>query len=79
MLTYRAWRELGRQVRKGERGVRLQVWLTKPEEKDASGKVTRKTRTFPKYTTVFHVSQTDAKDGARKPLAELSGGQEVVQ
>ena len=66
VFTYHAWKELGRQVRKGEHGVRLQVWITKPEE-TKDGKVTRKARTYPKYTTVFHISQTGSKDGAKKP------------
>ena len=67
--TYRAWRALGRQVRKGEKSVRLTVWITDGEDKvDAvTGKVV-KARTFPRPACVFHVSQTDpsnGKDGAR--------------
>lgn len=76
VFTYPAWQELGRQVRKGEHGVRLQVWISKPEERDESGKVTRKASTYPKYTTVFHVSQTDPKDRARKQVGD---GQEVAR
>ena len=59
VLTFNAWKALGRVVRKGEHGVRITTWveMTKidtPRE--------RRPRSFrrPKTTTVFHVSQTDA-------------------
>ena len=50
VFTYKAWQALNRQVRKGEGGVRVQTWI----ENKKTGK------RFPKATTVFHVSQTDA-------------------
>jgi hypothetical protein len=53
VLTYQAWLALGRQVRRGEHGVRVQTWIT--VEKDGQ-KVT-----IPKTTTVFHITQTDPK------------------
>ena len=52
VLTYHAWQALGRQVRKGEHGVKVQTWIT--VERDGQ-KVT-----IPKTTTVFHISQTEA-------------------
>lgn len=56
VLTYNAWRALGRQVRRGEHGVSVPTFITitRGEGDDA--------RTFqrPRTTTVFHISQTDA-------------------
>lgn len=60
VLTYLAWRALGRHVRKGEHGLTLTVWIERPEERDSlTGAVTRKASRFPKRSTVFHESQTD--------------------
>ena len=53
VFTYHAWRAKGRQVRKGEHGVRVVTWITGTDKK------TGKEKTYPKRTTVFHVSQTD--------------------
>lgn len=62
VLTYNAWRALGRHVRKGEHGVRITTWITRGEEKDAAGKVVKNGRRFPKTAVVFHVTQTE-EDG----------------
>jgi hypothetical protein len=63
VLTYRAWRALGRQVKKGEHGVRVTTWIpTEEKEKGAAmdgSAVERKvSRLRPKNAVVFHVSQT---------------------
>ncbi len=62
VFTYRAWQALGRQVRKGEKGVRVCTWVpvTKKDEKTGEKKPDGKR---PWTATVFHVSQTD-------PIAE---------
>jgi len=51
VFTYNAWLALGRQVRKGEHGVRICVWVDVGEGED--------TKRIPRHSTVFHVSQTD--------------------
>jgi len=53
VFGFNAWKALGRYVRKGEHGVRICTFVPK-EQKDGT------TKTFPHWTTVFHVSQTDA-------------------
>jgi hypothetical protein len=53
VFGFNAWKALGRFVRKGEHGVRICTFVPK-EQKDGT------TKTFPHYTTVFHVKQTDA-------------------
>jgi len=54
VFTYNAWQALGRQVRKGEKGVRCLTFI------DAKDKQTGQSRRRPWHTSVFHVSQTDA-------------------
>ena len=52
VLTFDAWRALGRTVRRGEKGVRCLTWIP---IKDDTG--TEKTR--PRAAYVFHISQTE--------------------
>ena len=56
VFTYHAWRALGRQVRRGEHGVKIAVWIPKVET-DTIGK--ESTRLMATTATVFHISQTD--------------------
>lgn len=61
---YRTWQKLGRQVRKGERGIRIfggrDVVTTEEDEQTGEEKQTRRTRFFP--VSVFDMSQTDPID-----------------
>ena len=57
--TYPAWQALGRQVRRGEKAVRLTVW--RPIGKAEDGE---KRKCRPVTSCVFHISQTDEKGGA---------------
>jgi antirestriction protein ArdC len=61
VFTYEAWRAQGRQVRKGEHGVRVCTFveMSKQDEGEAEPHSWRS----PRATTVFHVSQTDAIGG----------------
>lgn len=67
VLTFAAWRALGRTVRKGEHGVKVFTFVPVPDRKmtdAATGAETiRKGGTVPKGTTVFHVSQTELIGG----------------
>ncbi len=54
VLSFHAWRAMGRTVRKGEHGVKLVTWIdAKQAETGESSKLAR-------TVSVFHVSQTDA-------------------
>ncbi len=53
VFTYNAWKALGRQVRKGETGVKCVTWV------DTTDKDTGIPKKFCRSTTVFHISQTD--------------------
>ena len=65
VFTYNAWQALGRQVRKGEHGCRLTVWIH-----PSPSATNKEPKPFPKSTTVFHVSQTDAIDQTQDRLHE---------
>jgi len=62
VFTYNAWLALGRQVRKGEHGVKVVTWIPVSKKKaDGSKEAFRR----PKATTVFHISQTDRVEAAQ--------------
>ena len=56
VLTFHAWRAVGRTVNRGEHGVKVVTWID-CEKKDDSGEVIETYRR-PKSAVVFHVSQT---------------------
>ncbi len=58
VFTYYAWRALGRQVRKGEHGVRITTWVAMTAKDGFTGEAGPSFRR-PRGTTVFYVSQTD--------------------
>jgi antirestriction protein ArdC len=59
VLTFQAWKALGRHVRKGEHGVAVCTWVPLKDKVDKdTGAVTPGGRR-PKTAVVFHVSQTD--------------------
>lgn len=62
VFTYQAWRALGRQVRRGEHGVKVVTFVEMAKEDKETGE--KKPFRRPWTTTVFHISQTDAVDGA---------------
>ena len=62
VFTYHAWRALGRQVRRGEHGVRVVTFVStdRTEPVETGDDAPRKPgRRRPWSATVFHVSQTD--------------------
>ncbi len=62
VFTYQAWLALGRHVRKGEHGVRVVTFVrtNKTDLDPSTGEEKSTGGSFPKSTTVFHISQTDA-------------------
>ncbi len=71
---YRTWQKLDRQVRKGERGIRIfggrDVTETVEDEKTGEDKEQRRTRFFP--VSVFDMSQTDPLDPEAPDPAHLA-------
>lgn len=65
VFTYRAWRELGRQVRRGEHGVKVFTFIECDMKDEATGAV-KETYRRPWTTTVFHISQTDPIQGGAR-------------
>lgn len=68
VFTYRAWQALGRQVRKGERGIRVCTFAPIKEKRKADGELVRRAGKRPWFTTVFHISQTDPITGVGDAL-----------
>jgi hypothetical protein len=81
VFTYNAWRAAGRQVRKGEHGVKcitfikckekgrkVETEIDRPAGQAAKGGYSR-----PWTTTVFHISQTD-EIGAKARTTAAAGG-----
>src|SRR5215207_10451825 len=65
---YKTWQELGRQVRRGEEGMRILAPIFRTVEDEESGEKVRILCSF-KVVKVFDVSQTDPVPGA-EPLPE---------
>lgn len=69
VFTYDLWKQLGRQVRKGEHGVKVQSFISKTAPApigETRPKVTGRRRVT---ATVFHISQTDKIEGRPAPVA----------
>ena len=62
VLTYKAWRAAGRQVRRGQKGVRITTYapVTEPDPQTGADRVVGRR---PVSAVVFHVSQTDSREG----------------
>jgi integrase len=71
VFTYNAWRALGRQVRKGEHGVRVLTFIDCQKRDEETGQLKERFRR-PFSTTVFHVSQTDEIPGGARWAPLLS-------
>jgi len=56
VFTYAAWQAKGRQVRKGEKGVRVVTFKPCKKRRDDGSEETYRT---PSASTVFHITQTD--------------------
>jgi hypothetical protein len=56
VLTYNAWRAKGRQVRKGQHGVKILTWIPASKKDESTGKV--ESFKVSKLVAVFHITQT---------------------
>ena len=73
VLTYHAWRALGRQVRRGEHGVKVVTFVPASgrdridghDDADTERPAKRRGGSRPWSATVFHISQTDPLDTDR--------------
>ena len=63
VFTFQAWQAKGRQVQKGQHGVKICTYVrmtTRQTEEDRASDTKPNTYRRPRMVTVFHVSQTDA-------------------
>lgn len=64
VFTFNAWKALGRSVKKGEHGVKVITFVPcEGKDKAADGAEVKTSYRRPWTTTVFHVSQTEIRDG----------------
>ena len=62
VLTFHAWKALGRSVKKGEHGVKVLTFVECEKKTDAQDpQSARVSVRKPKATTVFHISQTEER------------------
>ena len=66
---YRAWQSMGRQVRKGEKGIKILAPIARKVEDEKTGEEVRTLCGF-KTSTVFDISQTDGEELPEAPTAE---------
>ena len=72
---FKAWQKLGRQVRKGERAIRIyapMVYRARDDEAEGDDEQARRVAGF-RSASVFDISQTDGDELPEVPCAELSG------
>ena len=67
VFTYQAWKALGRQVRKGEHGVKVVTFIKRDKKTEdiKTGEVKLQTYSMPRTVSVFHISQTDSREGVQ--------------
>lgn len=73
---FRRWQELGRQVRKGEKGIYILAPITVKDEDPATGEETK--RLWFKAVAVFDIAQTDGEPLPEPPLRKLDGDPEQL-
>lgn len=79
LYTFKSWQGQGRQVLRGEKGIRIWAPAGKAEdETDAAGKVTKEGRQFFKLISVFDVAQTEDAAILARQAAEPGREQETV-
>ena len=67
VFSYQAWQALGRQVRCGEHGVKICTYIkrdkktTDPETGESKFEIV----SMPRTVSVFHISQTDKREGVQ--------------
>lgn len=66
VFTYEAWRALGRQVRRGEHGVKVVTFIESKSKEVDPDTGDRKLVRRPWTSTVFHISQTDVIAGGAR-------------
>ena len=69
---FKAWRQLGRQVRKGERAIRIMAPMS-VKERDQAGEQTGERVTFFRAVPVFDIAQTDGESLPEVPREPITG------
>ncbi len=73
---FRAWQQLGRQVRKGERSIKIMAPMS-VKERDADGQETGERIVFFRSVPVFDIAQTDGQPLPEIPREPITGDSHV--
>lgn len=68
VLSFHAWKALGRVVKKGEHGVKICTWVPMSKTDDDGNKAGFKA---PRTVSVFHISQTELLDATKAQPAPV--------
>ena len=76
---FHTWKDLGRNVKKGEKGIRILAPIVRKCEEEQEGETvtTRRVATF-KCATVFALDQTEGKDLPELECNATEGGEELL-
>jgi antirestriction protein ArdC len=69
---FKAWQQLGRQVRKGERAISIMAPMS-VKERDGAGQETGERLTFFRAVSVFDIAQTDGESLPEVPREPITG------
>jgi antirestriction protein ArdC len=76
VLTFDAWKALGRHVRKGEKSVKVRCFYTTEAKTDqATGEELEPGGRFMSLAYLFHISQTDADDDQAEEMLTTAEAQ----
>lgn len=70
---FKAWQQLGRQVRKGEHAIRIMAPMVLKRRDDEHGQETDETITLFRAVSVFDISQTDGDPLPQPPREPITG------
>ncbi len=73
VLTFNAWKALGRHVKRGERGIAVSVWYPAAEKIDETTSEIHREYAPMKHATayVFHISQTEPNEKDQLTLNDI--------
>jgi len=70
---FKAWKQLGRQVRKGEHGIKIMAPMVVQRRDDDRSEETDETITLFRAVSVFDISQTDGEPLSEPPCEPITG------
>jgi antirestriction protein ArdC len=73
--SYKQWQSIGGQVKKGSKGYRVVYWIWRDKEE---AKIRNQAPCFPKYSTVFDISQVDGVEMPEREEVTFTESQKIA-